>query len=211
MGSMLPAVLAFTAAAALLTITPGLDNALVLRTAAAEGPRPAFSAAAGVSLGCLCWAGLTALGLSALLAASELAYTVLKWAGAAYLFWLGGKLLLRPRSAFDPGEADAPARRGMAGQLGRGLLTNLLNPKVGVFYVSFLPQFIPDGAPVAAWTAGLGAVHVLVGLAWFVCLIAATRPLARALRKAAVIGWLDRLTGGLFLAFGVRLALESRR
>ncbi|MBX7249001.1 MAG: LysE family translocator [Caulobacteraceae bacterium] len=211
MDTALTSLAAFAAAAALLTVTPGPDNALMLRTAAAEGPRPAFAAALGISLGCLGWAGLTALGLSALLAASEAAYTVLKWAGAAYLFWLGGRLLLQPRQSFDPGEAGRPGHSGAGGSFLRGLMTNLLNPKVGVFYVSFLPQFIPDGAPVAGWTALLGLVHALVGMAWFICLIAATRPLTQALRRAAVVRWLDRLTGGVFLAFGLRLALESRR
>jgi len=211
MDAILPSLAAFMAAAVLLTITPGPDNALMLRTAAAEGSRRAFAAAFGISLGCILWALLTALGLSALLAASETAYTVLKWVGAAYLFWLGGRMLLTPRESFDLGEGEKPAARGDAGPFLRGLLTNLLNPKVGVFYVSFLPQFIPEGAPVAVWTAMLGVVHALVGMAWFVCLIAATRPLANALRKAVVIRWLDRLTGGVFLAFGVRLALESRR
>ncbi len=206
----LTALLAFTAAAALLTITPGPDNALVLRTAAAEGPRPALGAALGISLGCLAWALLTALGLSALLAASELAYTVLKWIGAAYLFWLGAKLILAPRKSFDTGEASRGQARTAAAWLVRGLLTNLLNPKVGVFYVSFLPQFIPHGAPVAAWTTALGVVHAGVGLAWFLCMIAATRPIAAVLKRAAVIRWLDRLTGGVFLAFGLRLALERR-
>jgi threonine/homoserine/homoserine lactone efflux protein len=210
MATALTAIAAFIAAAALLTVTPGPDNALMLRTAAANGQGAAFATAIGISLGCVSWALLTALGLSALLAASETAYTVLKWIGAAYLFWLGGRMLLKPREAFDLGPATNPTE-SRAGPFLRGLLTNLLNPKVGVFYVSFLPQFIPHGAPVAVWTAMLGVVHALVGMAWFVCLIAATRPLANALRKAAVIRWLDRLTGGVFIAFGLRLALEGRR
>jgi len=209
MDALLPPLLAFTAAAALLTITPGLDNALVLRTAAAEGRRPAWAAALGISLGCLAWAMLTALGLGALLAASELAYTVLKWVGAAYLVWLGVKLLLEPRQAFEVAANEAAADR--RGAFARGFLTNMLNPKVGVFYVSFLPQFIPADAPVAVWTALLGVVHVVVGLLWFVCLIAATQPIAAMLRRATVIRALDRLTGGLFIAFGLRLALEGRR
>ena len=92
----------------------------------------------------------------------------------------------------------------------RGLLTNLLNPKVGVFYISFLPQFLPQGAPAGPFIFLLAVIHVIIGICWSVCLIAATRPLAGALQKASVVRWLDRATGGVFLAFGVRLALERR-
>ena len=92
-----------------------------------------------------------------------------------------------------------------------GVLTNLLNPKVGVFYVSFLPQFVPHGAPVAAFILLLGLIHAVLGLIWFACLILATRPIARLLRKPALVLGLDRITGALFVAFGLGLALESRR
>jgi threonine/homoserine/homoserine lactone efflux protein len=92
----------------------------------------------------------------------------------------------------------------------RGFLTNLLNPKVGVFYVSFLPQFLPDGVPAGPFIFLLAALHALMGLAWFALLIAATRPIAGALQRAAVVRWLDRVTGGVFLGFGLRLALERR-
>lgn len=203
------ALLAFSVAAGLLTITPGLDTALVLRTAAVEGARRAALAATGIVLGCLSWGAAVALGLGVLLAASTLAFTVLKWAGAAYLVWLGLGLILRPRQRF---ELDAPAAPtgGDFAWMRRGLLTNLLNPKVGVFYVSFLPQFLPQGAPAGAFIFLLAALHAVMGLAWFAALITATRPLAQVLQRAAVVKWLDRATGGVFLAFGMRLALERR-
>jgi threonine/homoserine/homoserine lactone efflux protein len=92
----------------------------------------------------------------------------------------------------------------------RGLLTNLLNPKVGVFYISFLPQFVPDGVQPAPFLLLLAAIHAAMGIAWFALLIAGTRPIAGALRRAAVVRWLDRITGGVFLAFGLHLALERR-
>ena len=201
-------LIAFTVAAALMTVTPGIDTALVLRTAAVEGPRRAFWAAAGICLGCLAWGAIVALGLGVLLAASELAYTVLKWVGAAYLFYLGATLILSRREDFA---AAFDARRTSAGAglwFRRGLLTNLLNPKVGIFYVSFLPQFVPAGADVAATTLLLAAIHAALGLAWFAALILATRPLAAALRKPRTIRILDRLTGGVFLLFAGRLALS---
>lgn len=196
-------LIAFTLAAALLTVTPGLDTALVLRTAASEGPRRAFMAGLGICVGCLAWGAVVALGLGVLLAASELAYTILRWVGAAYLVWLGLKLILSRRESFDLG--GQPRAVGSA-WFWRGLLTNVLNPKVGVFYVSFLPQFVPQGANVPATTLLLAAIHAFLGLLWFALLIFATRPIAAALRRPAVVRTLDRLTGGLFLLFGARLA-----
>ncbi|MDB5474512.1 MAG: threonine efflux protein [Phenylobacterium sp.] len=202
------ALIAFSLAAGLLTITPGLDTALVLRTAAVDGAKSAWLAAVGIGLGTLVWGGAVALGLGALLAASQLAFEVLKWAGAAYLVWLGLQLIFRPRDRFELGGAGGAARPLV--WLRRGLFTNLLNPKVGVFYVSFLPQFLPKGVPGAPFMFGLACLHVAMGIVWFAALIGATRPIAGALQKTSVVRWLDRLTGGVFLGFGVRLALERR-
>ncbi len=205
------ALVAFCIAAGLLTIAPGLDTALVLRTAAAEGPKSAARAALGVVMGCLTWGAAAALGLGALLAASELAFTVLKWAGAAYLVWLGLGLLFKPRSRFElelAGGAPAPNGRNW---LRRGYLTNLLNPKVGVFYISFLPQFLPAHVPAAPFIFLLALLHALMGVAWFGLLIVATRPVARALKRPSVVRRLDRLTGLVFVSFGVKLALVRQR
>jgi threonine/homoserine/homoserine lactone efflux protein len=206
--SIYGSLLAFLAAASLLTIAPGLDTALVLRTAATGGPRRAALAGLGIAVGCFGWATLVALGLGALLAASEMAYTLLRWVGAAYLVWVGYKMLRYPRRSFVP-DTGSRERQGMA--FATGLLTNLLNPKVGVFYVSFLPQFVPSGVAVAPYILLLGAIHALLGLIWFGCLIIATRPVARFLRKPTVVQACDRLTGGMFVAFGLGLALQSRR
>jgi threonine/homoserine/homoserine lactone efflux protein len=203
------ALIAFAVAAGLLTLTPGLDTALVLRAAAVEGPKRAALAAIGIGVGCLAWGAAAALGLAALLQASALAFTALKWAGAAYLVWLGLNMLLRPRARFEVAAA-APSGESDAAWLRRGLFTNLLNPKVGVFYVSFLPQFLPRGVAPAPFIFLLAGLHVVMGLIWFACLIAATQPIAPALRRPAVVRWLDRATGAVFLGFGVKLALERR-
>jgi len=207
MHSIGPALLAYTLAAALLTITPGLDTALVLRTAASEGPRRALWSGLGIVTGCFAWAAIVAGGLSALLVASELAYDAVRWVGAAYLLYVGFRLLRKPRASFV--NETAP-QNGGRGAFARGALTNLLNPKVGIFYVSFLPQFIPSGVPVAPFTVLLGAIHSLLGVFWFLALIAATRPLTQWLRRPSIVRRLDRITGGIFVAFGARLALESR-
>jgi threonine/homoserine/homoserine lactone efflux protein len=208
MESVYVSLAAFTAAATLLTITPGLDTALVLRTAATGNARRAALTGLGIAVGCFCWAMLVALGLGALLAASQLAYTVLRWTGAAYLVWTGYKMLRHPRRSFVAN--DAPERRARSA-FGTGALTNLLNPKVGVFYVSFLPQFVPHGVAAAPYILLLGAIHALLGLIWFGCLISATRSISGFLRRPATVRTCDRVTGGIFVAFGINLALESRR
>jgi threonine/homoserine/homoserine lactone efflux protein len=206
----LPLLLAFLAAASVLTVTPGVDTAMVLRAATVNGRRPAVLAAAGIGLGCLIWGTAVSLGLGALLRASELAYTIVKFGGAAYLMWLGAKLLFTPRAALDTAPAQSASRDGR-NAFSRGFLTNLLNPKVGVFYVTFLPQFVPAGAGVAVYSFFLACLHVVMTLAWFATLIAATVPLGKFLRRPKAVRVLDRLTGGIFVAFGLKLATSSAR
>ncbi|MCB8874056.1 LysE family translocator [Acidisoma silvae] len=201
-------LLTFTLAASLLTITPGLDTALVLRTLAANGPAQAFKAACGVALGCLAWGLIVAAGLGALLAASRLAYDALRWVGAVYLFYLGAKLILSPRRQ---GLAASMANQPAASRAwARGFLTNILNPKVGIFYVSFLPQFIPAHMNVSAMIVALASIHVLLGIAWFGLLIAGARAMLPVLQKPRVVAAMDRLTGCVFIAFGLKLALGDR-
>jgi threonine/homoserine/homoserine lactone efflux protein len=204
------ALAAFSVAAGLLTITPGLDTTLVLRTAAVEGSPNAARAALGILAGCLAWGAAVALGLGALLAASELAFTVLKWAGALYLLWLGLNLLLKPRSEFNIEANPAASSTRTNNWLRRGFFSNLLNPKVGVFYVSFLPQFVPDAVAPGPFIFLLAVLHALMGIAWFAALIMVTRPIAHALKRPGVVRRLDRLTGLIFVAFGVKLALARR-
>jgi len=209
--TVIQSLLLFSLAAGLLTITPGLDTTLVLRTSASEGPRPAVFAGVGIALGCLVWGAAAASGLTALLSAAPLAFQVLKWAGTAYLVWLGLKMIFSDAQGLDltAPEDAAPATKGI-GWLRRGLLTNLLNPKVGVFYVTFLPQFVPAGVSAGPWMLLLAALHVLFGLIWFAVLIAATLPLSRVLRKPAVARWIDRIAGGVLIGFGAKLALSRR-
>lgn len=209
MQSVSVSLAAFVAAASVLTITPGLDTALVLRTAATSSARHAALAGLGIVVGCFGWGVLVAMGLGALLMASQRAYLVLKWVGAAYLIWTGYKMLRHPRTSFVIDETGASGAGRTA--FGTGLLTNLLNPKVGIFYVSFLPQFVPPGVAVAPYMLMLAAIHSVLGVVWFSCLISATRPISRFLRRPSMVKGCDRATGGMFVAFGIGLALESRR
>ena len=205
------ALAAFALAAVLLSITPGLDTALIVRTSASEGRRAGVAAALGTAAGCLWWATLTALGLSALLAASEIAYEILKWIGAAYLVWMGFKLILNPRTVLEETGTTDRAHRSAWGWLAKGFFTNILNPKVGVFYVSFLPQFVPHGVSPPPFILLLGAIHAVIGFVWLAILSGATHRITSALKRPGVLKALDRVTGLVFIAFGAKLALESRR
>ena len=151
---MLTAVLTFTFAATLIVLLPGPDTLVVLRNLLRHGRRRATLTVAGVLTGLAVWVGAAALGLSAVLRASHDAYAVLRVAGAVYLVWLGVASLRARRPALGPPEELAGAGTGRSGLLGTGygagLATDLLNPKVGVFFVTFLPAFVPHGRPVGA-------------------------------------------------------------
>jgi threonine/homoserine/homoserine lactone efflux protein len=205
---MLQLLVLYIFAAGLLTITPGVDTAMVLRTSTSCGTRQGMAAALGTCLGLLVWGMGAAFGLTALLAASELAFTTVKWAGAAYLLYLGIKMLIKPRvSAVDKTlSAGAIGSREGKDAFYRGFLSNILNPKVGVFYVTFLPQFIPHGVSVTGFSLLLASIHVLLTVAWFSLLITLTVPLGRFLAKPHVVRNLDRLTGCVFVGFGFKLA-----
>ncbi|MGP3915790.1 LysE family translocator [Nonomuraea sp. 10N515B] len=200
-------VWSFAAVVALLTITPGLDTALILQTSLVAGRRPAWGVTLGIQLGTLLWGVLTAAGLSALLAASQPAYTALRWAGAAYLVWMGLRMVL---TRHDPKELPEQLQEvGFGKGFGRGLMTNLLNPKVGAFYVAMLPQFIPDEAPHAVMGLLLAGVHVAEGLVWSAALIGFASLMSGFLRSPGVRRFLDRLTGVVIVGFGVRLAVSD--
>ena len=196
------ALLSFTLVALLTVITPGLETLLVLRTAVLVSRRAAMAVVVGSTLGCLVWASAGLVGLTALLQASELAYDIVRWLGAAYLIYLGAKALWNSRKAVSL-EDSSPVP---GASLRVGLLTNLLNPKVGVFYLSLLPQFMPAGQP--AWGAALVAIHLGLGVVWLPILIAvAGRARAFLLRQQVL---LDRLTASVFVALGLKLAFEAR-
>jgi len=215
------AVWSFALVVGLLTLTPGLDTALILRTAALGSRREASGVVLGIQLGTLLWGTLSSLGVSALLTASHAAYTTLRIAGAAYLLWMGGRLLrgsLGRRG--EAGAADgtdeeagagvgvgAGAGGGLLRGLRRGLTTNLLNPKMGVFYVAVLPQFIPAHAPHLAMGLLLTSVHVTEGLLWSGVLVAFAGVLRGWLRRPVARRVLDRVTGTVVIAFGLRLAI----
>jgi threonine/homoserine/homoserine lactone efflux protein len=192
----------FVPVAVLLSLTPGPGMALVVRNAAVGGAGAAARTTVGSSIGVGVWAVLSALGFSALVAASEAAYLGLKVAGLAVLVWFGVQALRgsRPLSAAKPSRHDFSS----------GLLTALANPKLAVFFLALFPQFIPDGAPVLPYALAMGAI--LVG-ADFVCYVSLGAAVARATRAVAgsrLARRIEQLTGAVLIALAGRLAYESR-
>ncbi|KQV04660.1 MULTISPECIES: LysE family translocator [unclassified Kitasatospora] len=197
------AVWSFALVVGLLTLTPGLDTALILRTAALGERVRAWGVVLGIGTGTLIWGTLSSLGVSALLTASHLAYETLRWAGVAYLLWMGVQML---RSSALSGPEPDVGSGGFWSGWRRGALTNLLNPKVGVFYVAVLPQFIPAGVPHLPMGVLLTSVHVAEGLLWSAVLVAFARAVRGWLRRPAARKLMDRLTGVVVIGFGLRLA-----
>jgi len=206
------ALIAFSLASCLLTITPGLDTMLVLRTAAVSGSRGAIAAAFGICIGLLTWGLAASLGIGIVLSASRVAYNLLRIAGACYLVFLGCRSFVRSGSPLPLNASPAEAQlRATEARLSftRGLLTNLLNPKVGMFYVSFLPMFIPKGVNVVAFSMILAGIHAFEGIVWFAALISAVKPLSNWLRKIQVQKTINRVAGVVFVGFGLRLMFED--
>lgn len=207
---MLTSIAAFAAVAALLTISPGPDFALVLRTAISADRSRAFVAACGIGLGCFCWGLASALGITALLATSRIGYDALRITGAIYLVYLGVQTLHTARQSVD---AELPRRQPIShlAAFRTGLLTNLLNPKVGVVYLSLLPTFIPHGVPVLPFTLLLVAMHDAMGLLWLTAVALAVHRARRLFARAVVRRRAEQATGVALLGFGAGVAIEAAR
>ena len=210
-----PQIIAFLGIAAVLTITPGADTALVTKNVIGRGRFSAFLTTLGICLGCLTHATLSALGLSAILKSSEALFNVVKFAGALYLIYIGAMSL---RAAWKGGgesatTADGLPRRQRPGywrSFVEGYGTNLLNPKVSMFYLTFLPQFISPGESVIRKSLLLAGIHVAMGLFWLTFYAALLDRLSATLLRTSVRRKLDAVTGGLLIAFGLRLAIARR-
>jgi threonine/homoserine/homoserine lactone efflux protein len=200
--------LAFTGAAALIVLLPGPDTLVVLRSLLRGGRRQGLLTAAGNLCGLVIWVTSAVVGIAALLRASEIGYDVLRAAGACYLVWLGVQAW-RSRGVAESDAADRTARAGILGTGFRaGILTNLLNPKVGVFFVTFLPGFVPAGASVTWTTAAFGAIFVVLTALYWVLLVGLSGRVTAWMDVPAVRRRLDVATAAVLVAFGVRLATE---
>jgi len=197
----------FIATAIVLVLTPGPDTFFILGRSLASGRSAGIAAALGITCGSIIHTLLASLGLSALLATSPYAFMAVKYAGAAYLVYIGVRALMS-RAQGLPG-ADARTAGGGEWQAFRqGIVSNLLNPKVALFFLALMPQFISAGSAhkVAAFLV-LGLSFVALGVIWCMVLAVAAASLRGALvRRASLGSWLNKIAGGMFIALGVRLA-----
>ena len=200
-------LLPFLAIAILLIVIPGPDTAMVTKNAVVGGRRSGVYAALGVSIGLTIWTAAAALGIAALLRASEVGFDALKIVGAIYLTWIGIQML-RSRGIVA---ADA-SERGASGvrALRQGLLSDLGNPKIAVFFTSLLPQFVQGSGSAFVPLLFLGGVFAVLTLFWLAVYALAVGHASGWLRRPQVRLWLDRFTGVVLIGFGVRLALERR-
>lgn len=200
-------VVAFLIASFTLAMVPGVGTAMLLRQSARGGRKAAVATVAGMEVGVAVWAVAAALGLSVLLVASEIAYQVLRVAGVVVLIGFGVKALVG-RGAAERGERDDERREGRGGGFRSGLLVNLANPKLAVFAVSFLPQFVSPGA--GRWVLVLLAVAwVVVDTLWYLLVLALLTKLMDVLKRPRVRVVLERISGVALVGLGVRLAVEG--
>ena len=201
-------LLEFAGVSALLAVTPGPDMAIVTRNALAHGRRGVALTTSGIALALCIWVSATAVGLSALLRASGELLLALKLAGAAYLAYLGVRTLLesrhRPADLLAGAGPAAPAHAVFR----QGFISAISNPKLGVFFVTFLPQFVTPGQAVFPRLLELGFVFVLIGLTWLCCYGFFVTRLRDLITTPRVRQWMQRVTGVVLLGFGARLALE---
>lgn len=206
-------LLGFLVVATVLTVMPGADMALIARNVLTYGRRAGYVTSVGIAAGLIVHAVASALGLSAILMTSATLFSAVKLVGAAYLVALG---VLSLRRAFVPAAVDrlgldeAGTGSSVTHALVQGLLSNLLNPKVALFYLTLLPQFIRPGDPVLARSLLLAGIHVVVGLAWLFTYAYFLGRLGAILRRPRVRRALEGVTGVLLIGFGARLAWDRR-
>jgi len=207
---MTAALLGFAAASVLIVLLPGPDTLVVVRNLLRGGRRRAVMTVLGVLSGLVVWVTAASLGLAAVLRASHTGYDVLRFVGGAYLVYVGVQSL-RARAALTGGEVHEVRRFGplLGSGFFSGLATDLLNPKVGVFFVTFLPAFVPRGADVGTTTLVLGAVFVAETLLYFIALIGVADRVVSWMTDARTRRRLDRGAGLVFIGFGLRLATEN--
>ncbi|MGP9768058.1 LysE family translocator [Halomonas sp. AOP13-D3-9] len=200
----------FLTAAVLLNLSPGPDIAYILGQTLRSGRRQGFAAMFGIWSGAALHVVMAAVGLSAILATSALAFSIVKWVGAAYLIWLGVKMLLSRGDQFIAAEKQSPKR--LSSVYWQGMLVSALNPKVAVFFLAFLPQFIVEGAgPAQAQLLLHGSLIIVVAAVIEPPLVLAGAKLGTFLKSKPRVGlWMDRSLGALFVALGARLAASAR-
>jgi threonine/homoserine/homoserine lactone efflux protein len=203
----------FVVSGLVLNMTPGPDTAYIVGRSAQLGWRGGAAAALGISTGCLVHVFGCAIGLSALLAASAAAFTAVKWAGAAYLCFIGIKMLLAREGASARASSVGVDAMKLSKVFWQGALTNVLNPKVALFFLAFLPQFVEEAAPHKALAfIVLGAIFIFNGTIW--CLgvaVVSARTASRFRQSGTAMAWINRALGSMFVYLGVRMAMLQAR
>jgi len=224
---MLQSLIAFVGAAFLIAMAPGPSTVVIMRQSMRSGRRAGLVTTLGNEAGVLVWGVAAAVGLSALLAASQIAYDALRIVGAAVLVYFGAKALWHARKGgaeqgeVAPGTPGAPAAAGAAAEqedaswapwrcFRLGLVTNFANPKAGVFAVSFLPQFVPQGAPVLWTLVGFSVLWALIDLVWYTGVVWLVSAARRLMSRPTVRRRLDQVSGVVLVGLGLRLAAEAR-
>jgi threonine/homoserine/homoserine lactone efflux protein len=203
---------AFLGVAALVLVSPGPDTALVTRNALLHGRGPALATSLGVAMGLLVWTLASALGVAAVVHASATAFTALKLAGAAYLIWLGVQALRSAGHGLAQAGAGGTSTRRIGARRGfrQGLLSNLANPKIAVFFTSLVPQFVGSGHGVLLPSLLLGALFALMTVTWLSGYAVLAAKAGGLLRRPRVNAALDRVSGCVLIGLGLRLATEHR-
>ncbi len=197
----------YMVAVILLTITPGVDTALIIQSTLGGKTAKAYRAAVGIVLGCAVWGVLVALGLGAVITSSEVLYYALKTIGAGYLVWIGIAAL---RGSANAAPNVHIKSESSSHYIKRGFLANMLNPKVGLFYLSLLPQFVPETAQVTLYSLFLVGIHILLSLVWFWIVIHSIKRTQQSVMSHRVTAYLEKFTGILFIGFGLKLLASSR-
>ena len=202
-------IASFTFVASLLVVSPGPNGVLIARTVPTSGRAAGFANIAGFVSAFYVHGALSILGISVILVQSAQAFMIVKLIGAAYLCWIGIKALREAFHGVRPIPAVIPAqrKRTLAIAVGEGFLTNVLNPKVSMFYLAAFPQFIPTGEGAVANAFLLVVIHSLLNIIWFSAMILLITRLKSAAAKGTIQRWLKGVTGAVFIGFGVKLAL----
>jgi threonine/homoserine/homoserine lactone efflux protein len=201
-------LLAFAGISVLLAVTPGPDMAVVTKNALAHGRRGVILTTTGIALALAIWIVATAIGLSALLRASGEAFLLIKLVGAAYLAYLGLRTLIESRRRPDELLAGAPAPAPAHAIFRQGFLSAMSNPKLGVFFVTFLPQFVAPGQAVLPRLLLLGVIFAVIGWTWMNVYGLFVTRIRDFITAPRVRQWMERVTGVVLLGFGARLAVE---
>lgn len=202
---------AFIVAITILTLTPGLDTALVIKNTSRSGGRDGVVTSLGICLGLFVHATFSAVGISAILLQSAELFQAVKWIGAAYLIWLGiGAIRSTFKGMGGLSVEQAPSRAFSARRsLREGFLSNVLNPKTAVFYLAFLPQFInPEHSPFIQ-SITMASIHFMIAMLWQCGLAGAVNSARRLVANADVMRWMEGITGSVLLMLGVKLLLDE--